>query len=183
MILSSALSKKTGAWYTVTHLPYTSFEGMFLGFFQGQSRCALVLYGWEYTEEIVRVIPAIKVIFPLCPFQLTLQLITPFGFIHPSQQKRSHLYNTQKPCLHKYLYILGPCPHLICYCLHDLIALLISSSTTTKISHSDHSALHTSLYCKIQTYPVMLGRKALWDFHAQMSERFILMMMSHSPHS
>lgn len=47
------------------------------------------------------------------------------------------------------------------------------------------TALHlcTSFTVKMQTCPALLGRKALWDVHAQMSEHFILMVMTHSPHS
>ena len=68
---SQVLSVKTGAWYTITHLPHTFFWGHFYFFFKttAESVCPCPLRG--YTEEIGRVIPAIKVIFPLCPLQLT----------------------------------------------------------------------------------------------------------------
>lgn len=67
---SQVLSVKTRAWYTVTHLPCTFFEGIF---FLNHSReeCVSLCPLQGYIEEIGRVIPAIKVIFPLCPFQLT----------------------------------------------------------------------------------------------------------------
>lgn len=178
MILSSALSKKTGAWYTVSHLPYTSFEGMF--FFQGQSQCALVLYG-DILKRLLEWFQQSRLSSLCVPFS------SPYSSSPHLASSTPHIRKDPTYITHRSLVYINictfraPCPHLICYRLHDLIALLISSSTT-KISRSDHSALHTSLYCKIQTYPVMLGRKALWDFHAQMSERFIL-MMTHSPHS
>lgn len=72
MILSSALCKNRSMIYChsfTTHFLWGHFFFFFSNHSREESACPCPLRG--YTEEIGRVIPAIKVIFPLCPFQLT----------------------------------------------------------------------------------------------------------------